>query len=482
VVAPNAKVDFHFAQVLGKDGAYVGATATVNVFSGGQRVMPMFAVSGCDYGRQTLTDPATGHVTPVVPTLAYASETNATVLDSVSIADSSNAAITELEPGSTGNVLTLTASKYDKTRSIGFFREDDPDPTLVVTQDHFWLWGDPIHTDLSPDAAPPADFADQYTSNPSRTVQAVIPDAVTQTEGVWWVRVRNGTGAAARWSDPAEAQPIRVGGAVLECAGGSTAGNFGTLKLPRTDVTSALEIPVNIAVGLQRPLTPTVHQWAVANPTLAGLCTDGYNGAVESYGTNLRAGTNCVDTDTGLPANVATQGLITGAGTHPGMLTTRATKTGCDPTGGSSDRTARLNNTNYSFNNDVLTCYLTDGSTSLATIANPAYSGPPVLDEDIYSAPRFLWVPVLAVQPNNGGSNRYSIIDFRPAFITDEPALGTSIRGSQTATADNGLTITNNDVTQMRVVFFDVDALPTDGDFPVIDFLGAGDPVIRLVD
>ena len=309
----------------------------------------------------------------------------------------------------------------------------------------------------------------------------MIPDVVAQTEGVWWVRVLDNP-SPGTWSPTSEALPIRVGGAVLECTAGSTDGNFGTLRLPRTDVPTGSELPVNIAVGLQQPLTPAIHQWAVDNPTLAGTCTDGVDGAVESSGTDLRPATNCVDTDTGLGANVATQGMITGAEGHPGVLTTRPTKTGCDPAGTSLDRTKRISGRDYSFNDDVLTCYLTNGTTSLADIASASYAGPPVLDVDIYSAPRFIWIPVLKVQPGSGGSQRYSIFDFRPGFITDEAATATAIRGSRTATADNGLTIPSNDITQIKVVFFNVNALPTDGDYPTIDFLGVGTPKIKLVD
>ena len=47
------------------------ASALVNVFTAGNRVMPMFAVQGCDYGLQTLADPANDHTVPVVPTLAF---------------------------------------------------------------------------------------------------------------------------------------------------------------------------------------------------------------------------------------------------------------------------------------------------------------------------------------------------------------------------------------------------------------------------
>jgi Flp pilus assembly pilin Flp len=503
VVAPRARVDFALAGIFGNQGTYVDGQATVNVFSGGQRVMPMFAVSACDYGRQTLTDPASGHVTPVVPSLAYASDANGTDLDSAVLRNSSGANINEVPRDSTSNTITLKASKWTKTREIGFFRSDNPDPLLVARQEEFWSPSDDpdgpdsdssARTDLSVDDAPPTTFADTYTTSASAgdvEVKAMIPDIVTQTEGVWWVRVLNGP-SPGTWSPTSEAIPIRVGGAVLECTAGSTDGNFGTLRLPRTDVPTGSELPVNIAVGLQQPLTPAIHQWAVDNPTLAGTCSDGVDGAVESFGTTLRPATNCVDTDTGLSANVATQGLITGAGGHPGMLTTRATKyfpasgtdpaRGCDPSGGSSDRTVSIASRNYAFNNDVLTCYLTNGTTSLADIASATYSGPPVLDVDIYSAPRFIWIPVLKIQPASGGSQRYSIIDFRPGFITDEQATSTTLRGSHTATSDNGLTFRSNDVEQIKVLFFNVNALPVDGDYPTIDFLGVGTPKIKLID
>ncbi|HEX5862027.1 MAG TPA: TadE/TadG family type IV pilus assembly protein [Nocardioides sp.] len=475
VVAPQSRVDFGLAGIFGASGTYVDASATVTVKSGGVRVMPMFAVSGCDYGRQTLTDPASGHAPPGGAPSISPSDSNPN-LDNATLKNSTGSTVTELAKGSTSNIIALQGTSWDKSRKIGFFLEGSTTP---IEQGTFWAPGDATRTDLSPDTKPAgmsdSDYAKLYRAS-SATVEAMIPDTVAQTEGIWWVRVFNGTDAAGKWSS--SAVPIRVGGAVLECAAGSTQGNFGTLKLPRTDVATALDLPVNIALGLQEPLTPTIHEWAVANPTLAGTCTNGFDGAVESSGDTLLAGTNCVDTDTGLAANVATQGMITGAGTAPGMLTTQTTRPGC----GMSDRTKVISGRSYTFNNDILTCYLTDTTTSLATISSSTYSGPPVLDDDIYSAPRFVWVPVLADPPSSGGSNRYSLIDFRPAFITDELSSTAATKGSHTATSDNGLTIPSNDITQIKVVFFDIDALPTDGDFPTIDFLGVGKPIVRLVD
>jgi hypothetical protein len=495
VVAPEARVDFGFAKVMGMDGTYVDADATVKIFSRGLRVMPMFAVSGCDYGRQTLTDPATGHAPPGGVPEITPNDSNP-ILNTATLKNSANADVTELALNSAGNMLTLTALGWDKSTAIGFFPDGATNtPAQAIPQGAFWLAGDATRADLSPDTKPTgmsdSDYAKLYKA-PSATVQAMIPDTVAQTAGIWWVRVYNGPTSAGnptsagKWSR--EALPIRVGGAVLECVPGSVGGNFGTLKLPRTDVSSALDLPVNIAVGLQKPLTPSIHQWAKDNPLLAGTCTEGINGAVESSGdTDLQPGTNCVDTDTGLAANVATQGLITGAGGNLGALNPsspmgRGTKAGCDPTGGNANRPVTLNHVNYQINNDVLTCYLTDSSTSLATISNASYNGPPVLSADIFSSPRFIWVPVMAIQPDSGGSLRYSIIDFRPAFITDEESTSAAIKGSHTATSDNGLTIPSNDITEIKVVFFDIDALTNEGDTPLIDYLGVGQRVVNLID
>ena len=80
VIAPYNKVDFGLANFLGIDSTTVHGSALVNVFTAGKRVMPMYAVQGCDYGLQTLADPANGHTTPVVPTLAFNTDNNSTNL------------------------------------------------------------------------------------------------------------------------------------------------------------------------------------------------------------------------------------------------------------------------------------------------------------------------------------------------------------------------------------------------------------------
>ena len=484
VLAPTNKIDYGFANALGVDSGFVGADALVDVFTAGKRVMPMYAVQGCDYGLQTLTDPASGHTTPVVPTLAYDTQptppsANATDLDlgSVLLKDSTGALVSTLTKNTTGYTVSFSASKWSDTRYIGFFRDNDPDPSLVLSANSWWQLGDATKANLNTGTG--------YTTSgaASKSVELNIPANVTQTEAVWYIRVFNGPDGTGQWSEKDEALPFRVGEAILQCDSGSMAGNFGTLKFPRTDVATANEIAANIALGLQKPLEPTVHTYAIEHPP-AGLCTAGLNEAVVSSGTTLLDGTNCVDTDTGLTATVATEGLVTGGTYGPGVLTTANTTPGCSPTGGDANRNIKLSGTQYSVNNDTLTCFLTDGTTSLLDIAKESYNGKPKLSAAILHSPRFFYVPVLAIQPGTGGSQTYSIVDFRAAFITDEKTVSTSIKGSKSGTADNGLWTSPSElkIDELKVVFFSDNALPTEGDIPLIDFLGTGNRVIRLID
>ena len=73
----------------------------------------------------------------------------------------------------------------------------------------------------------------------------------------------------------------------------------------------------------------------------------------------------------------------------------------------------------FYLNDDILSCYLQPGK-SLARVADETYAAGCAFDKELINSPRFIQVPVLKVQPDNGGSNRYSIIDYRPGFITDE--------------------------------------------------------------
>jgi hypothetical protein len=470
VVAPRHYVDYGFANILGFQGDYVSARATVHAFSPGLRVMPMFAVQGCDYGLQTLADPSGGLATTIVPALAFPTENNGTQLQSpLGLKNSSGTTVSTFPLNSTGNTIDVTAKKWNASNYIGFFRSDDVSPSAIVTV-----------------AVPGAPYGTGAGSASTRTI--TVPTSVTSVETVWWLRIYNGNGdpvadphaatAPGSWSAQSEALPVVIGSAALQCLSGPTVGNFGTVKFPRTDVPSSAFLPVDIAAGLQAPLVPHTLSPVPSD----GKCTSATTNAIISDVPNpgLQAGTNCIDTDTGLAANVATQGLISGPGYgYDGVLTTKDTKENCDPNGGSNERNISIPGGPYKINDEVLTCYLLGGK-SLGDIAKASYNGGAALDPSILESPRFFFVPVLLVQPKGGG-DMYAIIDFRPAFITDEQAVSTAIKGSKTGTSDNGIWMQGNDIKQLKVVFFNADALPRDAGGNVIDYLGTGPKIVRLV-
>lgn len=466
VVAPEAYVDFGLANVLGATGMDVQSDATVAVLSPkGRGVLPMYVAmgQGCDYGLQTLTDPAGGHVvTPAVPTLAFDSDTNQMTLQGPLVPD-------QVALGASGVSVQITANRYRDVTRVGFFRGDNPDPALVI--------GDaPGEVNwVSPATPPPA-----FTAN-NGTITVTIPNSVTAVEAVWYVRLFQ-AGGTNRWSARSEALPLRVGDTIIECQAGSQDGNFGTLKIPRSSNPSNW-IPMNIALGLEAPLSlakfprdPVPWQCSASDPE-----------AVLSDQHTRLPGTNCLDTDTGLTAETATEGFIAGGSGYSGLLASNTSSAdpdgsgGCAPNGTTSPVNSGVRG--QLVNNDILTCFLTDTTTTLATIANRNYNGGPRLHPDIYKSPRFAWVPVFVQEVATGGSGHYSIIDFRPVFITEQPLSATKANNAVGSSTNNGLGVSSNKLETIKVIFFNANALPPgDGDSPTGPFLGTGPPVIRLVD
>lgn len=474
VIAPLTKVDFGFANVFGASGTSVHSRATVNVFSAGPRILPMFAVSGCDWGRQTLTSPSNAE--EIVPALEFPAQEGPARPNEPTVYDAGNNVVATLTPGSTDPYfMTIDASQWQKTWKIGFFRESGDPRTIVVEGIDI---RSAVNTTLP--AGPPV------TSLTGGTlVNIVVPPAVYAQEGTWYIRAWGGENtigdAGNEWSPvnpsgPYRAPSLQVGTPVLECDAGPSDGNFGTLILPRSIPYQPTQLPANIANGIKDPLSLTVH----AQADSSGLCEHGVSGAVESD-TQLRPKTNCLDTDTGLPANVATEGFIT-YNSGNGLLAGKETRDGCDPDGGSDERGVDVqgnSDVDYHINDDTLGCFLKSGKT-LAQVTADDYAGGSAFIPELFESPRFAYVPVFEVRPNSGGSQTYSIIDFRPAFITDQDP--TCSAPSYCATADNGLTIGPSGVTHMKVIFFHIDSLPRDDNSPTIDYLGVGDPVVHLID
>jgi Flp pilus assembly protein TadG len=440
VTTPAARVQFGLAAPLTQvQSSNVNASATVGIGTpGSDKVLPFYAVtgSGCDYGSQALSDPANGHTQSIVPTL---------VAPLTNPSPTSNSSLTSVIPwqfavGATGQTTVISGAQLSGVTRIGFFREPTESPNA---------------------------FEEVIPSNGSAsTISNVpVPTNVTDYPGVWWVRVFR-SGSNTGWSSVATALPIRVGDGPIDCPSIANAGNFGSLKLARTSNPSSW-IPDNIAKGLQLPLTLGVQ----VNPASLPLCTPGGPNVVYTATTGsptLYPNTNCVDTDTGLTAQTATQGLITGTSSgYAGRLVVPTTTSVPGRNCGVGHNTTERSMLGYALNDDTLTCFMNDPSMKLSAIASPSYSGGAVLSPKIYESPRFCYVPVLATEPTTGGSQHYSIVDMRPCFITSESnnsSYNTQLFTDGTiSTTGNGLTIPVNKVTTMRVYFFNKRALPAEG-------------------
>ena len=488
VISPPAQVNFGFAGIFRMFGADVtnhidvAGDATVQVGTpDGLGVLPMYVASptpgnpACDYGLQTLTDPPGGHVVPpTVPTLYLDSDTNDNDLDGISVSDGGAPAST-IPMHSTVGQISLTGDFKDATR-VGFFRSDDPAIPAVYVQKSDPEW-------VSPASTP-------YTQN-NGSIVVNVPATVTAEDRLWYVRVYQ-AGTKNKWSARAEAQPLSVGDAPFECVGGSSSGNFGTLKMPRStsnNSTGTGWIARNIALGLEPPLslalmpgTPPPWQCAAATP-----------GAVISDASNRRPGTNCLDTDTGMTSNTATPGFVAGvSGLYKGLLDTGSSSADPDGSGGcardGSTNTAAVSGSGRSLNDDLLTCFMIDTTTEIGDVARRNYAGPVRFYPEIYQSPRFAWVPVFKQETISGGSNRYSIVDFRAAFIADQPMTATKANNAYNTGTSNGLGVTGSGggfkVQTLKVIFLSTDALP-DGqaNTPIGPSFGPGFPqVLRLVD
>ena len=450
VVAPTARVNFGLASVLGAKQVDIAAEATVGAFSGGN-VMPIYAFIGCDYGPQTILADSTDTYGRVPSTLLNPTDDNGakvlkTVFDSQSPAH---------VPALPGQVLEIDGSSMNGTTHVGFFKADG----TVVTA--------------------PA------LSETNSVVTVTVPAGVYDDESQWFVRVSK-SGASGPWSsvDPAEIAAFGVGAAPVECDDDSSAGNFGMAVLPRpgdTSVGTAEQIfAKNVAVGPTVDLLPYPDDPALPPPVWK--C----NGMPHPpYIDPPNEDANCVDTKTGSPGTT-TEAFVTGKASW-GMPKGRLDADNSSRCGGS-----RVDSgiSGKSINDDSLTCFFTSSSVTVEDISRSDYgdSGESsVLSSDIFSSPRFIWQPVYMKEPSPGGSDRYTVVDFRPGFITDQPLDATSANPQlEHSITNNGITVKtsggNTRVETIRAILFDVDALPKtfDGQ-PVTPYLGVGTPIIRMI-
>ncbi|WP_191907903.1 pilus assembly protein TadG-related protein [Nocardioides cynanchi] len=465
LVSPPTKVSFGFAGLLGVNSVDVIGQSTVEIRSPKFSALPFYAFNGCDYGPQTLQQPNNGHSAAAV--MLYKPSDNA------------NATLTSITPTSypvdtTGTVtekLVISGSGFTNVTQVGFFESgngvDGPPPVTIDNSVS-------VKFTISPDG---------------KTI--TIPDLPDQTRGVsgvqefWYIRVMIG----GKWStysvdnngNVVNAPMLTIGDPPLLCGQGSSSGNFGTLLLSNHVGGGAdKEGAANVAIGLDSSLA------VYPGPAGDGTCTNAPPSVIWTA-----SGTNCVSTDTGMSANVASGGFLglgsSAVGGNQYLMYPNG-KTKCanyDAGSGTYSTEATTSIKGKLVNNDTLSCFFISPTTHISDVdqdpATGGYTGSvPLISPSIYDSPRFGYVPVLRTQPTNGKSTMYQIVDFRAAFITDQPP--SAVKGDPAQTATNGFIMDNNGVNSVQVIFLNPNALPSP---PVkngtINYTGSGPKIPIMV-
>ncbi len=441
VVSPAARVQFGMANVMGFDDTCVSSVSTARIASGSVGMAPYYATDACDQGPQILKSDAGGPSIPFsVPTLHFDAQTNSSVLSNT--APNPNPDIILLQPSGNpdGPQITITGTNMNAATidRVGFFSSDQSAPILAVPK-----------------------------TTPAQTntqISVDVPNQVASYQDVWWIRVRNAT--TGNWSARSQARPLLVGEVTLSCDPTSSSGNFGSIDIPWGGNDLA-DLEKNIRDGI-RPGT-TLTTWKTTPIPGANTCNTHPNGVISTDATG-RENTNCVQSVTGLKAKPAYDGYLADGG-----RLRVATSDTCQALG----RPARGP---YDENSDVLSCFLEDRPVPLKLSDTIAYNGTdPLFTQEIWESPRFLIVPKIQVDPN--GTKWMPIIDFVPAFITDQPTGASKQNPLVTGLTDTGLVVENpQKLRAIRVFFFDMDALPDPPDGAELqDYFGAGPKVDTMV-
>jgi Flp pilus assembly protein TadG len=440
VVSPATRVQFGLAAVMGYNSTCVSSVATARISSASIGMAPYYATDACDQGPQVLKSDAGGPSIPFsVPALANDAQTNTSVLSDTDPNPNPNQIPLQVVGAPDGPQVTLSgtnmgAANIDK---VGFFSSDQST----------------IH-EATP-VATPAQTAGQVT--------VAVPNAVASYQDVWWLRVHNKD--TNTWSARSEARPLLVGEVTLSCDPNSSSGNFGSIDVPWGG-NDLQDLEKNIRDGIRSGTTLT--KWTATPIPAANTCQTHPSGVI-STDTLGKENTNCLQSVTGLKAQPAYDGYLKNPGGKLLVDTSPACTAAGRPTRGP-----------YNENSDVLSCFLANNTLKLSDAVG--YSGSqPLFTQDIWESPRLLIVPKVQTDPN--GTKWMPIVDFVPAFITDQPTGASKQYPLVTGSTDNGLVVEHpNKLRAIRVFFFDMDALPTPPDgTPLQDYFGSGPKVVTMV-
>lgn len=452
VVSPPSLVQFALAGALGPESTNVAAAAAAEIRSPGA-VAPLWLPMDCTKGLQWADVPS-GPSTPPAPTSSYTVPT---------------------PPGTgTHTLRTLSPALIGQTTAA---------TSLVVTTNNDWpaasTTGTVVFTNGSTEVARVAGVAARAASGGRKSLTLNVPLAVTNAPAQYevWV-IASSTGKySARFGTKFVVQNPAV---IPAC--GKDSGNFHKLDSPRPtdgDSPNAHDLIMrNIALGLDHEITQFDPVSAIPSDGICASGSSGNNPVPYARVDRLPLPAdppNCILTETGGSGNGITEGFIQGgsrpAGTFSGKLYTAPTSPAC---GSSRPGLTYLGLPNA--NNDALSCFIPSG-VSMAQIVSGT-SGP-VLDDDIYKSPRFMWMPIVH-DDDFTGTKFEALSGFVPAFITDERQTA----GSYATTATNGVYFKANKVDGVAVIAFSPNSLPATvpPGGTTSPYVGTGPQIVSLVE
>lgn len=491
VVAPRAEVNFGMARLIGFSSTTVSRTASVRVVSAlppKDKLLPFWLPSGCAMG-PAQADTTGGNGGPSTTTLLR------TVVEPAPAAVASS---------STTPTATATTSTFVPPLAVGTHLLAGVSPWVTaqgttVTVSGYVISNLPSSTDrasirfYSPDGSSYVDYATQSAGGLLTVPAFQVGTEVTSTPGDWTVyalaqKKGNGTLTVSSTSlifrvtptgeptptptptatptDTTTSPSPSSTGIPVGCVG-QDRGNFGQLDSPRRDGSTGNKLLArNVAMGLDHQLVPFLAPADVILPKDCGSTNKGFITGAQPDNTSTD-GRNCIIGDTGNDGPAIFDGLVSGIDGVAGRLSATAHPTTCPNRSNASVG-------GFTVNNDVLSCFLRNGAT-LSSIAQPTGVTGAMLDPLVVESPRFVWLPVV-VATDRAQKNFQPILDFVPAFITDETQ-------TTSASAANGLDINGNSVQTLHVFTFSKDALPIDEQSTSIDYQPLmHQSIVRLVD
>lgn len=498
VLAPEARVDFGFAGIMGFDHTDVQRTAQVRVVSSlppKHKMIPLWLPSGCGLGpAQSDTggggpapaDPTTSAATGTATGTASATGTGAasptvTVSPTPTFAPSgkagshvlSGASPRAVAANSTSTVAGYTVTAVPNNTDRASMRFYSPDGLRFVEY---------AVTEAQPKGTlfvPPFSVGPEVSGTPGdwRVYAMIQPNGSGKTPEYSQTHLVFRVGAAAP-TTPATGSPTATvsdtptvsaspSSVPVNCVG-QDRGNFGQLDSPRKDGSNnQTRLALNMSVGLDHQLVPYVFASSADVTKDCGKAGNAIPGA--QLDSTPVDGRNCIQGDTGNDGPALYDGLVTGVAGQKGRLDVSRGATRCpaDP----SRTNASIGSTTV--NNDVLSCFLTN-DTTLTDITQTSGVDSSMLDPAIIDSPRFVWLPVVYAN-DRAQKNFQPILEFVPGFITDETQ-------TTPATSANGLQINGNSVKALQTFIFNKDALPIDEQSPTIDYDPVvGGSIVRLI-